>query len=212
MISYSSSDIIKRSLNLADLTNSSFLIFCEKLQYLNTSWTNIYQKIIDAGEKDWLNTVYLVPGASTSYNGVKYSLPSDFYQIYSVSSFPNNSPILRRAKNEPYTSLRYDVINGELIIYGSIASNLQVQYYPLPQTRTFPAAEKALGVDTTNTYYDCNNDSYLYISWSGGNLTVGYYSLLTGTSTTVATIPDTLNFPYKGLISGKNIMIWNSAL
>ena len=212
MIVYSSKDIVKRSLDLADLTNSSFLSWNEKLEYLNTSWNNIYQKIIDEGEKNWLNTLYLVPG-SASTDGTHYTLPDDFYQIYSVSSYPNNSPILRRAKNEPYSALRYDIINDDLIIYGSAPCSIQIQYYPVPQTLSFPADIKDLSsVDASNNYLDCDGDNYLYTSWLSGTLTIGYYNISTGASKTVATIADTMDLSYAGIISNRVIIVWNSAL
>ena len=57
MITYTSSDIIKRATQIADLENSDFISFNEKIALLNESYVALYQKLINKGDNALLRYI-----------------------------------------------------------------------------------------------------------------------------------------------------------
>ena len=47
---YKTSDIITKALQIADLTNSDFISWYEKVSMINDAYTMLYQKLIDIGD------------------------------------------------------------------------------------------------------------------------------------------------------------------
>jgi hypothetical protein len=73
MITYNASDIVKRAEQLADIENSDFISFSEKIALLNEAYQVLYQKGIN---KD--------VNAFVKYINTKdrvIQLPRDFYQL-----------------------------------------------------------------------------------------------------------------------------------
>src|SRR5574344_1589691 len=86
------------------------------------------------------------------------------------------------------------------MIYGYCVSNIEVSYWPIPQTLTFKNEDVQL--DTSFTFIDCCNNNYLYKSGQD----VYVYNINTSASTLVYTIPtgDTLS---KAKIGINNIIL-----
>lgn len=72
------SKLIRRAQQIADVANSDFLNYEELTEYLNASWKNVYQTIIQYN----LN-VFTVEANLFGSSGV-YKLPFDCYQIKSI--------------------------------------------------------------------------------------------------------------------------------
>jgi hypothetical protein len=131
------SQIIKQSLDLANLSNTSFVSHAELEQYINDAFVSIYSTMAQRGNDYWLETAY-APAFSASYNGyTEYYLPSDFYiakQVYS-----DNHPLTRKSNTEN----GYSIVNGMLRIYGSYG-NIKLDYYPKPTFISFPTSMQAI--------------------------------------------------------------------
>src|SRR5574344_177822 len=168
MISYKTSDIIKMALSLADLSNSSFITFGDNIKFVNEAYMKLYQKMIDAGDKYYLKTYTLSGSISGSDMEAVYALPNDFYQLYSVQIVPTCVPILRKSKNEPKNSQRYDLVNNNLIIYGNITDNIEISYFPKPQTVSYTNDSPiSISLPTNIKYiHDCNGSKYFYLDTS----------------------------------------------
>lgn len=135
MITYHSSDIIKRAEQLADLENSQFISFAEKIALLNEAYTSLYQKSINHDVNSFIKYI------NTRNNIIQ--LPPDFYQLKAITMSNGRfiTPITRRPANGNFTDLSYDIINNTLQINGlsgTIIDSICVEYYPVPTTLTFP--------------------------------------------------------------------------
>lgn len=166
MIRLSAGDIVRRAAQLADLENSSFITWNENINLLNEAYTTLYQRVINHGDKYYLRKVTL--GFTYSNNGreTRFALPDDFYQLMSINVAETNEPILRRSLNDQPRSLRYDIVNGELIVYGDFNRQIAVSYYPVPLTLTYPAPEEPLattGMDGS-TLFDASGKIIVYKS------------------------------------------------
>ena len=79
-MNYTARQLITRAKNLADLRNTSFLDHDELTQYINDSFTTVYNWLIQKGDTQFVKEVELSSG-----NGVgeytEYELPKDLYII-----------------------------------------------------------------------------------------------------------------------------------
>lgn len=128
MITYNAKDLIQQATMLADLQNSNFISWKENIMFIDNAWTELYQSLIDHGDKTFLQEF--------SFSGERTFLPDDFYQLYYVcySDGQYERPINRKAKTSTGQGPYYDIVNNELIIYrDSINSlnNIIVRYYPV---------------------------------------------------------------------------------
>jgi hypothetical protein len=154
MIIYTSSDIIKRATQLADLENSDFISFSEKIALLNESYTKLYQTLVNKGDNNFVRLI-------KTKNDV-IQLPPDFWQLKSVTlnREGNLIPILRRPANQSLQKLSYELLNNVLKIYGSAnyGAEINVEYYPAPKTLTFPNQPFELYAENI---VDAHGDLYL---------------------------------------------------
>lgn len=154
MIIYTSSDIIKRATQLADLENSDFISFSEKIALLNESYTKLYQTLVNKGDNNFIRLI-------KTRNDV-IQLPPDFWQLKSVTlnREGNLIPILRRPANQSLQKLSYELLNNVLKIYGSAnyGAEINVEYYPAPKTLTFPNQPFELYAENI---VDAHSDLYL---------------------------------------------------
>lgn len=154
MITYQSSDIIKRALQLADLENSDFLSFSEKIALLNEAYQTIYQKSIN---KDSNAFVRYINTSSKVIN-----LPCDFYQLKAVTLNRGGyiRQVLRRPANGSLNDLSYDMINNVIQINGDVTgADICIEYFPQPSSLTFPNKDYLL--DGLEDVLDANGDFYL---------------------------------------------------
>ena len=131
---YRASEIIKRALNLADIANTDFISNDEQIEYLNDSWKEFYQLLINKGDKQFVKEVELYP--TNGFGVAEYPMPSDLYQIQSIRN-NNGSIITRRAESESLTSGKYEIINDTIRLYG-VAGNIIMTYYTVPEFITIP--------------------------------------------------------------------------
>lgn len=142
------SEIIRRARQLADLEGTDFVSWSENIQLINEAYTSLYQKLINMGDKSFLKSLHISTGST--------KLPSDFWQLKGVYQYNNGNlqTIERRAENGSLNSLFYDIVNSELIIYGSCADVL-VEYFPKPQFLTYPNKTLEVELDTAKQYIGC---------------------------------------------------------
>ena len=123
---------------LADLQNSDFISWKENIIFLDNAWTDLYQEVINHGDKTFLKEI--------SVSGPKILLPDDFYQLNYLCYKTGNieRPIYRKAKTGTGNGPYYDIINNEIVIYnyGANLGNIIVKYYPVRNGLTYPADTK----------------------------------------------------------------------
>lgn len=152
---------------LADLQNSDFISWKENIMFLDNAWTELYQSLINHGDKTYLQEF--------SFSGERTYLPDDFYQLYYVcyTNGTYEKPIARKAKTSTGQGPYYDIVGNELIIYRDSVSNMnkiKVQYYPVKFSITYKANEKDLNQSNEmnfGTIYDVA-DRYVLVSGSSG--------------------------------------------
>lgn len=154
MIKYYASDIIKRAEQLADLENSDFISFGEKIALLNEAYQTIFQKGINKDTNSFVRYI--------NTNDSVINLPCDFYQLKAVTLNRGGyiRQVLRRPANGSLNDLSYDMINNVIQINGDVSgANICIEYYPVPTTLTFP--NKDYLMDGLEDVLDANGDFYL---------------------------------------------------
>lgn len=130
-MNYTATQLITRAKNLADIRNTSFLDHDELTQYINDSFTTVYNWLIQKGDTQFVKEVELSSG-----NGVgeytEYKLPNDLYIIKSIKNPYSGHLIPRHAESEGINSDSYDVVNDRLRLYGVASSHLVVTYWTKP--------------------------------------------------------------------------------
>lgn len=135
MIDYNAKDLIEQAQMLADLQNSDFISWKENIMFLDNAWTELYQQIINHGDKSFLKTL--------EFEGDRCELPCDFYQLHYIcfSDGLSKRPINRKSKTSTNEGPYYDIVGNEIVIYNKMNSlrSIEVQYYPVRDTITFAA-------------------------------------------------------------------------
>lgn len=153
MITYNASDIIKRATQLADLENSDFISFAEKIALLNEAYQTIYQKSVNKDVNSFVKYI--------NTRDKVIQLPRDFYQLKAVTLGRDKDVkvIMRRPANASFNNLSYDMINNTLQINGEImGGTICVEYYPVPATLTFPNKNKPVSM---NDALDIHGSAYI---------------------------------------------------
>lgn len=168
-VTYKASDIIKRALQLADLENSDFISFSEKLALLNESYQQLYQKGINKDVNAFVKYIHTQNTAIT--------LPRDFYQLKAVNIDKNGylEPVLRRPANQSTHDISYEIINNTLKINGYAGcGDICIEYYPLPLSLTFPNVPKPISLQgsSTNRLLDLRNNIYVAAD-ENNHITIG---------------------------------------
>lgn len=162
MLKYTTQDIIDRAKELADLQNSDFITWAENMHLLDESYKKLYQEVINANDKYYVQTVNLsdLVIAGRAEKEVRYYLPEDFYQLQSITVDSGANVVLKKATTESKSAFRYDFINDTLVLYGGVESrNPVISYYPVPKTLTVKAPEVQAVVE--GYILDCNGSKYL---------------------------------------------------
>lgn len=153
MITYNASDIVKRAEQLADIENSDFISFSEKIALLNEAYQVLYQKGINKDVNAFVKYI------NTRDRVIQ--LPRDFYQLKAITMGHDKDikVVLRRPANQSFNVLSYDIINNTLQINGeTMGQNICIEYFPTPSTLTFPNKNKTL--DLSNVI-DMHKDIYI---------------------------------------------------
>lgn len=146
------SELVERALHLADITNTDFLTYKEKVDYINDAWKAFYQSVINKGDKAFVKTI-IIGGQGT------YILPKDFYQMCSLRTFPGHSIINRASESSSSTSSTYEIINDKLIINGNAGSQLELTYWTTPTYISLP--NKPISFDDATNINDTLKDDIL---------------------------------------------------
>lgn len=127
------SKLITRAKQIADVANTDFLSYDELIDYLNASWKNVYQTIIQYN----LN-IFTVEANLVGSSGV-YKLPFDCYQIKSVKNPYTGVEIPRKADSESMYGSHYEIVNDNLVL-GPSCGPVTITYWRKPYFLTFPNA------------------------------------------------------------------------
>ncbi len=148
MTTYNAKDLIEQAQMLADLQNSDFISWKENMMFLDNAWSDLYQQIINHGDKSFLKTF--------SFEGERCELPRDFYQLFYVcySDGLNERPINRKAKtsltnNGPY----YDMEGDDIVVFNKIGCGrkIVVYYFPIRDSITYASDDQKLdGIPETD--------------------------------------------------------------
>ena len=125
--------MITRAKQIADVANTDFLSYDELVDYLNVSFKNVYQTIIQYN----LN-VFTVEANLVGSSGV-YKLPFDCYQIKSVKNPYTGVEIPRKADSESMYGSHYEIVNDNLVL-GPSCGPVTITYWRKPYFLTFPNA------------------------------------------------------------------------
>ena len=160
-VTYKASDIINRAMQLADLENSDFISFSEKLALLNESYQQLYQKGINKDVNAFVKYIHTQNTAIT--------LPRDFYQLKAVNIDKNGylEPVLRRPANQSTHDISYEILNNTLKINGYAGcGDICIEYYPLPLSLTFPNTPRSISPQgsSTDEFLDLRNNIYVTVN------------------------------------------------
>lgn len=198
MEKYKASDIVKRAMALADMENSSFITYKEQVDYLSLAWKQVCQALINKGCKYYIKSVE-VPGKG------EYDLPEDFYQAESLRT-KNGNIIERHTASMSDEYLSYDIIGNRLVIYGT-SVDLELNYWRVPDTLTFPANKKDIELPfDLKDYALCGNK---IVSLDNGTLMI--LDISTGDIVNISTSATTF-YAAKGLVwtvAGRAIVVFN---
>lgn len=121
------SNLFNEALEMAQMANSSTISYSEAVSVLNETYTEIYQKAINNGSKDFIKELYL--------NGSgRFELPDDFYQ-------------LERCESD------YRLENNYIYVSGPT----KIRYYPMPTFISFPAEDIKLETKITDVLTGWDN-------------------------------------------------------
>lgn len=153
MITYNASDIVRRAMSLADIENSDFITFSDKISLLNEAYQTLYQKGLNKDVNAFVRYI--------NTRDKIIQLPRDFYQLKAVTLGRDKDVkvILRRPANASFNTLSYDMINNTLQINGETSGGtICVEYFPVPATLTLPNVTKNLELQNV---LDMHKDIYL---------------------------------------------------
>ena len=156
---YLASQIIERAERLADISNTDFLTYKEKGQYLQDAWTSVYQQLINKGDKQFVKEVELMNSGSPVGEWTEYELPDDLFQICSVKNKISGSIVPRYSESESINSGTYEVVNNKLRLYGALNAPLLLTYWIIPTYISFP--DKDVGVDVNGNILSSAGNSIL---------------------------------------------------
>lgn len=161
MTTYNAKDLIEQAQMLADLQNSDFISWKENIMFLDNAWTDLYQQIINHGDKTFLK--------SFEFEGTEIELPNDFYQLQYVCYYDGlyERPINRKAKTSNHEGPYYDIVGNRLVIFTNINNlkKIRVDYYPTKISITYSAPDHEVDNDFWSsgfTFVDCSDKYILY--------------------------------------------------
>lgn len=150
------SQIIKTAEHKADVKNTDFIPYEQKMQILNDCYKQMYQECINCGEQFFLKRINLSDGQK---------LPNDFYTIQEVYT-PQTlyKSIIPRMNGS--NQFGYDIVNDKFVLHGY--TDAVVVYNPKPIYLTFqgqsvPTKVKGDVVAYYKNKYLVKTENVLYI-------------------------------------------------
>lgn len=176
MTTYNAKDLIEQAQMLADLQNSDFISWKENMMFLDNAWADLYQQIINHGDKTFLK--------SFTMEESRVELPDDFYQLQYIcyTNGLNSIPINRKSKTANNNSPYYDIVGNELIIYNrnNCYRTIKVDYFPTRESITFAADDQKIEpindaiIDVCNRKVLTNNKVIDIINGTDETVTSGF--------------------------------------
>lgn len=152
------SQIIKTAEAKADVRDTNFIPYNDKLNILNDCYKQMYQESINVGEQFFLKSIVLSDGQK---------LPDDFYTVREVlDTGPFRPDIIPRMNAS--TQFGYDLVNDRFILKGFTTA--KVVYNPKPIYLTFPGKNVPTKISSSENvvaYY-----KNIYAVYSEGMLSV----------------------------------------
>ena len=206
------SELVKRAQQLADLENSSFISTNENIALLNECYQNLYQKVINNGDKYFLETIEI---QGRQENGKTfYELPNDFFQLYSLNEKNSNMPILRKAENTSNYTKKYEIVNNMLVLYGSYGCAVIMRYFKKPIKISIPSETKHTrdipSEILSAEVKDCIDTKIVYKVYKDSTtVNIKVYDTETGTTTTSADFTESANKKIVQIIALKDKIYLN---
>lgn len=136
-MNYFASQLIDRAKKLADIRNTDFLDHTELTQYINDSFTTVFNWLMNVGDAQFIKEVELVSaGGVGTYT--EYDIPKDLYVIKSIKNKYSGHLIPRHAESEGISSGSYDIVNDKIRLYGVSNQSITVTYWIRPPFISFP--------------------------------------------------------------------------
>lgn len=132
---YTADQIVKRAYNLADIKDTDFISHEETTQYLNDSYTEVVNSIIDKGDKQFVREVVLSGNGYGPFT--EYEMPDDLYIIHSMKT-AQGSLIPRAPVGSGECDGSYEIINNKIRLYGTSYGNIIMTYWVKPCYITYP--------------------------------------------------------------------------
>jgi hypothetical protein len=195
MLKYKASDIVKRAKDIADLRGTDFVNDEECLSLINESWVDIYNKLINIGDRSFLTEVELSRGDNY--------LPDDFYQLnFVVDEF--NRPIQRYTVGMLPSEKFYEVVNDHIQING--CNKAFMYYYTEPFTITFPKEDVKITTDVSvgkPVFYDKEKEAIYFANGTYAYKSSNFQTICQGTKGLIPfnetnTIPTVIYVDYEG--------------
>lgn len=145
---YTSNELVKQALDLANMSNTDFLSMEELDDYINDAYQQIYASVINAGDLYWMQEA--IGERTSGGNGyTDYALPYDFYAMRKL--YTTGGQVISRKSPSASNGLSYDIINNQLRVYG-MSNGVRLEYYPNPQRITLPFKPIDIKSDNVNAY------------------------------------------------------------
>ena len=178
------SKLVRRALQIADLANTDFLDYEEKTEYLNFSWKNVYQTIIN-----YNLDVFTVRAQLVGSGGV-YPLPWDCYQIKAIKNPISGVIIPRKAESESVLGPYYEVINNTIVL-GPNVGPVEIVYWRKPFFLSIPNKKIETNLKENCTVLDsCNNSILLGDNMIGAEQKMYVQNLLSESTLELPYAPD----------------------
>lgn len=191
------SKLIDRALEVADIANTDFLSYNEKIDYLNSSWKSVYQNIIQYNLNVFTVETNLIGSAGV------YQLPWDCYQLKSVKNPITGIEIPRKADSESIFGSTYEIVNNTIRLGPSIGP-VTITYWRKPFFLSVPDK-------TIITEYSSKIDEVLSVCKDAlfvvDRATHSKYSIISLLTESRLEIPINPDNSYTGFILGNNFII-----
>ena len=187
----------------ADNENSQFVTDTELTRYLNNSWGELYNLIIENFNEDYFTTSH---SFSLTSGTDSYSLPSDFYKLRGVDLVVTSTesvPLRRynwaeRTRNSVTVrarDYRYRIQKGSIIFTPLPSTNDSIKIFYIPDPRKLESVTPSGVTRGTTTTYTVSSHSFVAddVVNVSGFLADDYNSQQTVQSVTSTTIVTDLN-------------------
>ena len=155
--------ILDRAANLADLQNSGYITFEDRVYSLNESYKDIYELVTKENDDFFLASATLNPATVVILDQTQFTidLPADFYRLRTASWYDNGTwrdmqraPLNTRGIYTGYPT--YRLRDGKMWCFGidfngSTSPSIKIDYYPACADLTAPDSPGILPLSVVPT-------------------------------------------------------------